>query len=77
MPVNMERNSQSIFMVNASPRKKPINDLKAIMIKEVPTATFISTFASITRAGIMRKPPPAPIIPVIPPTMRPSIKISE
>ena len=59
-------------MVNASPKKNPSSDLNAMIINEVPTATFISTFARITNAGIIKKPPPAPIIPVIPPTSNPS-----
>ena len=75
MSVKMERNTQSTFIVKASPKKKPIRDLNAMIMSDVPTATFIFMFASITRAGMIKKPPPAPIIPVIAPTSNPSIKI--
>ena len=75
IPVNMERKLQSISMVSASPRKNPSKDLKAIIIKDVPMATFMSMLAKITSAGMIRNPPPAPIIPVTPPTSKPSIKI--
>ena len=76
IPVKTARNAQSISIVKASPKKNPSNDLKAIITKEVPTATFMSILAKITRAGMMRNPPPAPIMPVIPPTNKPSIKIN-
>lgn len=71
----MSKKVQSIFIVNASPIKKPSKDLKARIIKEVPTATFISTFAKSTRAGIIKNPPPEPIHSVIDPTVNPSNKI--
>ena len=74
--VNVPKNAQSISIVRASPKKNPNNDLSAIIIKEVPTATFIFTLARITRAGIIKKPPPAPMSPVTPPTSKPSIKMS-
>ena len=74
--VKIARNFQSISMFIASPRKKPIKDLMAIIIKDVPTATFISTFAKMTNAGIIKNPPPAPIKPVMLPTKRPSNKIN-
>ena len=70
------RNDQSISIVNASPRKNPNRDLKAIIINEVPTATFIFTFANITNAGIIKNPPPAPIKPVMAPTTKPSKRIN-
>ena len=44
-------------------------------MSDVATAIFISTLASITKAGIIKNPPPAPIIPVIAPTINPSIII--
>ena len=73
MEVKTAKNCQSISIVNTSPRKNPINDLNAIIISDVATATFISTLASITKAGMIKNPPPAPIIPVIAPTINPSI----
>ena len=71
-PVIMSKNPQSICINMASPKKNPNNDLKAIITNEVPTATFISTLAKITRAGIIKNPPPAPTKPVIAPTTTPS-----
>ena len=68
---------QSISIVKASPKKNPMSDLNAIIISDVATAIFISTFASITKAGMIKNPPPAPIIPVIAPTSNPSIIIRE
>ena len=49
-------------------------DLRAIIIKEVPIAIFISNPANKTNAGIIKKPPPAPTKPVTTPTTRPSVK---
>ena len=74
--VNRAKKLQSITIVIASPKKKPIKDFIAIIIREVPTATFISTFANKTNAGMIKKPPPAPIKPVTAPTSKPSIIIS-
>jgi hypothetical protein len=65
----MARNGQSISIVKASPKKKPNNDFKAIIINDVATATFISTFARITKAGMFKNPPPSPITPVMAPTI--------
>ena len=73
--VKLKRNDQLMFIVNASPKKKPDNDFKAIITNEVPTATFISVFANMTNAGMIKKPPPAPIKPVKAPTITPSINI--
>ena len=62
--------------LKASPKKNPVSDLKAMMIKEVPTATFMSILANRTKAGMIKNPPPAPMSPVTPPTKNPSIKIN-
>ena len=67
MPINERKvksakNCQSISIVIASPNKKPNKDFIAMMTNEVPTATFISTFAKMTNAGIIKNPPPAPIM---------------
>ena len=53
---------------------KPMAELIAIINSDVPTADFIGNFAKKTRAGIIRKPPPAPTNPVMAPTNDP-IKI--
>ena len=42
----------------------------------VPTACFIGSFANNTSAGMIKKPPPAPTMPVIIPTTAPSTRIS-
>ena len=49
---------------------------KGIFNKEVATAFFIGNFANNTKAGIIKKPPPAPTIPVMAPTIIPSAMIS-
>ena len=71
--VNTDRSYQSKirFELPKSPRK-PNKDLIAIINKEVATAFFIGSFANKTRAGIIKKPPPAPTIPVKIPTIKPS-----
>jgi len=74
--LKVERKVQSIDIVKASPKKNPVSDLKAMMIKEVPTATFMSILANRTKAGMIKNPPPAPMSPVTPPTKNPSIKIN-
>ncbi len=51
---------------------KPIVELIEIINSDVPTVDFISNFAKKkTRAGIIRKPPPAPTNPVMTPTNDP------
>ncbi len=50
---------QFISVLPLSP-KKPINDFAAIITREVPTASFIGNFDKITKAGMIKKPPPAP-----------------
>ena len=74
--VKISKKTQSICIDIASPKKNPSNDFKAIITNEVPTATFISKLDKITSAGIIRNQPPAPIIPVTPPTISPSIRIN-
>ncbi len=69
--VKLRRNDQSISRFSTSPMK-PINDFIAMISIEVATAFFIGSFANITKAGIIKKPPPAPIIPVNSPTTAPS-----
>ena len=46
-----------------------------MIIKDVTTAVFIGSFSIFTSAGIIKKPPPAPIKPVTIPTKAPCIKI--
>ena len=68
--VKMVRKVQScatIFMV----LKKPSIEFIAMMINEVATALFIGNPISITNAGTIKNPPPAPINPVIMPTKSP------
>ena len=72
--VKVSRNFQSIAMLGTSPRK-PINDFTAIIKSDVPTAFFIGNLANSTKAGMIKKPPPAPTIPVKTPTMIPSMPI--
>ena len=55
---------------------KPSNDLKEIIISEVPIAFFISKPVNNTKAGTIKKPPPAPTKPVTAPTTKPSNKIT-
>ena len=62
MAVNVNRNGQSILILDKSPRN-PINEFIAIIQSDVPTAFFIGSFANSTSAGIIKKPPPAPTIP--------------
>ena len=63
-------NIQSIGWRPMSP-KKPINELSAIINRDVPIASFIGSFIKITKAGIRRKPPPAPKNPVTKPIRTP------
>ncbi len=70
------RKTQSIFkLVDKSP-VNPIKDLMAIIINEVPTAFFMGKPANKTKAGMIKKPPPAPTNPVKAPTNKPSIIIT-
>ncbi len=73
--VKESKKVQSISRFFTSP-KKPISDLIAIINSEVATAFFIGNLASNTKAGMIKKPPPAPITPVMTPTTRPSIMMS-
>ena len=75
IPLNDKIKYQSIFMVKASPKKKPNKDFSVIIIKEVPIAFLISRLANKTKAGMIRNPPPAPTKPVTAPTIKPSIVI--
>ena len=50
---------------------KPNNEFIEIIKHRSANCFFISKFKSITNAGTIRKPPPAPIIPVIIPTAMP------
>ena len=70
--VKINKNVQWILLWCKSP-VKPINELRAIMNRDVPMAFFIGSFANKTRAGIIKKPPPAPMIPVSKPTPIPII----
>ena len=68
--VKMIRKVQScatIFMV----LKKPRIEFMAMIKREVATALFIGKPISITSAGTIKKPPPAPIKPVMIPTKSP------
>ena len=47
---------------------KPINELIVIINNEVPMAFFIGNLANFNKAGIIKKPPPAPINPIKIPT---------
>ncbi len=74
--LNEAKNIQSIFkLVDKSP-VNPIKDLMAIIINEVPTAFFMGKPANKTKAGMIKKPPPAPTNPVKAPTNKPSIIIT-
>lgn len=68
--VKVKRNFQSILKFSTSPMN-PINDFTAIISKEVAIALFIGNFAHITNTGMIKNPPPAPIIPVNSPTINP------
>ena len=67
---------QSVAVWKLAPQK-PINDFTAIIISEVPTASFIGSLDKITNAGIIINPPPAPTNPVSVPSMAPCIKMSR
>lgn len=65
------RNVQLIF-VSMLPPVNPIKEFTAIISNEVPMAIFIGILDSKAKAGIIKKPPPAPTIPAIKPTAAPS-----
>ena len=71
--VTLPKSTHSIFaaFTDKSP-VKPINDFAAIINNEVPTAIFIGSLLNITKAGMIKKPPPAPTKPVKTPTTAPS-----
>jgi len=73
--VNNNKNDHSISKLCKSP-KKPISDLAAIIKSDVPMAFFIGSLVKITKAGIIKNPPPAPTIPVRRPTNIPSAAIT-
>ena len=66
---NLIKKYQSGFIFCTSP-EKPINELHDIINREVPMAFFIGNFAKWTKAGIIKKPPPAPIKPINIPTQK-------
>lgn len=69
--VKLKRKGQSMSIFSTSPMK-PIKDLMAMISNEVATAFFMGNLANKTKAGIIKKPPPAPTIPVKTPTTNPS-----
>ena len=75
-PVNNKRKGQSIKPPVWISPVKPISDFAAIINKEVPIASFISSPANNTSAGMIRNPPPAPTKPVNVPTAISSIMIT-
>ena len=66
---------QSMVLFPKSP-VNPISDFAAIIKSDVPTACFIGSLLSITSAGIIKNPPPAPTRPVSIPTSAPSTNMS-
>lgn len=75
--VNVNRKGQSIVVVSASAKKNPINDCTETMTSEVPMAFLMSIFERKINDGIIKNPPPAPIIPVRMPIKAPSKIINE
>ena len=75
--IHLVRCFESDKITHVNSEINPINDLTAIINKEVATAFFIGSFANITNAGIIRNPPPAPTTPVRIPITKPSIIIKE
>ena len=71
MDEKMDRNTQSISIFETSPIN-PVRDFTAIISNEVPTAIFMGSLESTTKAGIIKNPPPAPTKPVSVPTINPS-----
>jgi methionine aminopeptidase len=67
---NEDKNSQ-LMEEMFSELTKPNKELIEMINNDVPIAFFISKLRSITKAGTIKKPPPAPIIPVIIPTAMP------
>ncbi|MNE73239.1 hypothetical protein D3C80_1692380 [compost metagenome] len=61
--VTISRNLQLMLKCPRSP-VKPIREFRAIIKREVPIAFFIGSFNRKINAGISKKPPPAPNIPV-------------
>lgn len=61
--VTFARKIQFIVKCPKSP-VNPVKEFKAMMNRDVPTASFIGSFTSNTKVGIKRKPPPAPKRPV-------------
>lgn len=51
--------------------RNPNMEFIEMINKDVPTAVFIGRFKKLTSTGIIKKPPPAPIKPVIAPTNMP------
>lgn len=70
--VKLLSKDQSIAMCVCMSPENPMRDFAAMITSDVPTASFMGIPARITRAGIIRKPPPAPTSPVKIPTRAPS-----
>lgn len=70
---NTEKESKNnqLTVILSKENIKPKMELIAMMNKEVATASFIEIPSRSIKAGTMRKPPPAPINPVIIPTNSP------
>ena len=51
--------------------KKPAKELIEMINSEVPIAFLMDSFKRFTKAGIIKKPPPAPTKPVKKPTANP------
>ena len=68
--VKVRRKVQSCFTIDIV-LKNPKIEFMEMIKSEVATAFFILTPRSITKAGTIKKPPPAPIKPVIIPTKSP------
>ena len=62
---------QSKFCSGLKSPRKPIKDCKATIKSDVPTAIFIGVLARNNKAGIIKKPPPAPTNPAIKPIIDP------
>ena len=63
----VSKNFQSTSIIPRLPTK-PINELIAIILNEVPIDFFIGTLMKKISTGIIINPPPAPTNPVINPT---------
>ena len=64
------KNSQLILKWPISP-VNPTRELSAMISNEVPIATFMGILINRTKAGINKKPPPAPSKPVAKPIATP------